>query len=88
MHLKYKFEIMDLGDQFIAIPINNNSGEFQGVIKINETASFILELLADDTTEDRIADAIMLKYDAPRDLIVSDVRSCIEAFDARGILVH
>lgn len=88
MRLKYKFEIMDLGTHFIAVPINNKSSEFLGVIKINETASYILELLAEDTTEDRIINAIMVKYDAPRDSVEEDVRRCIEMLNARDMLIY
>ena len=54
MKLKYNLEFVELGDEIVAVPADSNSDEFHGVIKVNETAKTILELLADDTTVENI----------------------------------
>lgn len=54
MKLKYNLEFVELGDEIVAVPADSNSDEFHGIIKVNETAKKILELLADETTVESI----------------------------------
>lgn len=88
MHLKLKFlfETMELDGQVVAVPIGTNVEEFRGVIKMNETAARILELLKNDISEDDIINKLMNEYDASRELISDDVRKCISEFQSKGIL--
>ena len=46
---------------------------FSGLVKGNKTAAFIVDLLKEDTTEDKIVDAMCAKYNASREEIASDV---------------
>lgn len=87
MHLKYTFEIMELGEQTIAVPIDDNVEAFRGVIKLNESSAFIFELLKEDITEDEIVSKLEIEYDAPKELLVHDVRKYIQEFIERGLLI-
>ena len=64
MKAKYTFEIMELDDGMVAVPVGNDSEQFHGVLKVNETAVFILKLLEHETTEDDIVDAQWVVADA------------------------
>ena len=46
---------------------------FSGLVKGNKTAAFIVDLLKEDTTEEKIVDAMCAKYNASREEIASDV---------------
>ena len=87
MRLKLTFEKMDLDDQIVAVPVGANVGEFHGVIKLNETASFIFDQLKEDTTEEAIVNSIALEYDAPREAIIADVHRYIQEFQEKGLLI-
>lgn len=87
MRLKYTFETMVLDDRTIAVPVGLDANEFQGVVKLNETAAFILELLKNDTTEEAIVRALAEEYDAPEELLISDVHNYIKEFEERDMLV-
>ena len=87
MRLKYTFETMKLDESIVAIPVGEGVNEYHGVIKLNETASFIFELLKNDITEESIVDALEQKYDAPRDVLAKDVRKYIELFMEKGFLI-
>ena len=52
MKTKYRFEIMELDDGLVAVPVGAGAEQFQGVLKLNETAKSIIELLENETTED------------------------------------
>ena len=84
--LKLSFERMELDNQIIAVPIGENVDDFRGVIKMNETAAKIFELLKNDTTEKAIIDALMKEYEVPEEDISEDVRKYISEFEAKGLL--
>lgn len=87
MRLKFVFEMMELDDQKIAIPVSENTTEFKGVIKLNETAAFIFKLLKNETSEAEIIDAVSNEYAAPRDIVADDVHRYLKEFQEKGLLV-
>ena len=46
---------------------------FNGIVRSNETAAFIVDCLKAETTEEAIVDAMCAEYDAPREVIAADV---------------
>ena len=76
MKLKPDFITQDIdGTQFL-VPVGAES--FNGIVRSNETAAFIVNCLKEETTLDQIVDAMCEKYDAPRGTIVSDAARVIE----------
>lgn len=89
MKLKQNFETLELDDNVIAVPIGDGSWSkaFHGVIKLNETAAIIFELLQKGTAEEQIVDVLAQKYDVPREILTNDVTKCLESFRENGILI-
>ena len=87
MRLKYTFDTMDLDNEIVAIPIGEGADQYHGVIKLNETAAHIFELLKNDVTEEEIVEALEKDYSVSREIIVADVRRYIDAFQAKGMLI-
>lgn len=69
MKLKYAFEIMQIEDEHMAVPIGEKADELHAVFKLNKTAADILELLKEDTTEEEIIKKLSEKYDGSQDEI-------------------
>ena len=86
MHLKYNFQMMDLHNQTVAVPIDESADGFHGVIKLNKTAAFVFNLLKEDITEEAIVDAMMSKYEGSREQMEADVKTYIAEFEERGLL--
>ena len=57
---------------------------FSGIIRNNPSAAFIVDQLAEDTTEKKIVDAMCEKYDAPREVIAADVAKIIDTLRSVG----
>ena len=64
----------------------DTSGSFAGLIRNNKTAAFIVECLKDDTTQEKIVEAMFEKYDAPKDVLAKDVSEVIEKLRKVGAL--
>ncbi|MCD7859094.1 MAG: PqqD family protein [Firmicutes bacterium] len=84
MKLKQGMVTSKVGRQHVLIP----TGEvhFHGVVRSNPTAAFIIEQLKSDTSEEKIVDAMLAEYDAPREQIAQDVHKVIEQLREQGFL--
>lgn len=81
MKLKSDFITQNIeGTQFL-VPIGTEA--FQGIVRNNKTAAFIVDCLKEDTTVDAIVDKMCAKYDASRETIAADVKQILDTL--RGI---
>lgn len=48
MKLKYDFEIVEMGEQSVAVPVGENN--FNGVINLNDVGAKMLSIVAESTT--------------------------------------
>lgn len=84
---------MKLRDGFIThesegehITVSAGGSAFNGLIRSNKTAGFIVECLKEDTTEEAIIEKMLQKYDAPREVIASDVSKILGNLHKIGAL--
>lgn len=64
----------------------DTSSSFAGLIRSNKTAAFIVECLKEETTEEKIVEAMFEKYDAPKEVLARDVSDVIEKLRKVGAL--
>lgn len=64
----------------------DTSSSFAGLIRNNKTAAFIVECLKEETTKEKIVEAMFEKYDAPKDVLAKDVSDVIEKLRKVGAL--
>ena len=64
----------------------DTSSSFAGLNRNNKTAAFIVECLKEETTEEKIVEAMFEKYDAPKDVLAKDVSDVIEKLRKVGAL--
>lgn len=85
MKLKYTFESMELDDRIIAVPVGDGAQDFRGVVKLNDSAAEIFDLLKQETTEEAVVEALKARYgDDPE--ISSFVREAIDYLAQEGVL--
>lgn len=83
MRLKPEFVTYELdGDQFMVSAV----GGFGAMLRSNETAAFIVDCLAEETTEQAIVEAMVARYDAPPEQIAADVHRVIAQLQEIGVL--
>jgi len=87
LKLKFDIEIMEMDDQSIAVPVGDGAEAFHGVLKVNESAAFILNCLKEDTTEEAIVDAILKEYAGEREEIAGFVKNYIATLQENNLLV-
>ena len=76
MKLKANFLIQTIENVQFMVPVGAEA--FNGVVRSNETAAFIVDCLKQETTEEKIVDAMCAEYDAPREVIAADVAEILD----------
>ncbi len=86
MKLKYEFENVEIDGEIMAVPVGENSEDLHAMLRLNETAAFILEELKEDTTEESIIEKIKSEYDCSGMDVEEYVHSYIEKLKENGII--
>lgn len=86
MKLKEGFILHTVENESMAIASGEVAESFNGIVRINSTATYIFELLQNETTEDAIVAAMCERYDADPECIKKDVHNLIEQFRNAGFL--
>lgn len=73
MKLRYEFTVMDMGEEFAAVPVGENAEDFRGMLKLNESSAFILELLREDTTPEAVHKTLKEKYPESTDQEIGEM---------------
>ena len=84
MKLKKEYITYEAGDEHLTVPAGGAS--WNGLIRSNKTAGFIVECLREDTTQEAIVEKMFEKYDAPMELIAADVAKIIAKLRSIGAL--
>ena len=84
MKLKRDFITCETGKESLLIPAGG--AEFAGLVKGNKTLGVILGLLKKETSEAEIISAMKVRFDAPEEVIVRDVKKALSELRRIGAL--
>ena len=84
MKLKNDFIVQDIDDTQFLVPLGHEA--FNGIVRSNKTAAFIVDCLKTETTKEQIVDAMCRKYDAPKERVAADVGKILEKLRSIGAL--
>ena len=85
MKLKYEFQTVELDDNTMAVPVGADD-DFKAVIRLNETAAFIFDLLKEDTTIDEIVEKAAKEYDSDAETIKKYVVGFVNNLIEKGVI--
>ena len=75
MKLKPGFMFREIADENILLSVD---GSFNGLVRSNPTAAFILNCLVEETTEAEVVAKLLEKYDVPEAIIAQDVKRILK----------
>lgn len=83
MKLKKEFITHTSGDEQLMI---SAGGSFNGMVRSNKTAAFIIDLLKEETTKEKIVSVMLETYDADEQVVSADVDKVIDALRSIGAI--
>ena len=63
MRLCCSFEIVEMGDEIVAVPVGENSANKNGILKLNPEGKEIFEMLMKGFSEEEIQKILFEKYE-------------------------
>jgi hypothetical protein len=70
------------------ITVSTTGTQFNGLIRSNPTAAFIIETLKTDTTESELVDKLLAKYDVDRPTAEKDIADIISKLRSIGAVIE
>ena len=86
MKLKEGLILHDIGGEHVVVATGEAAKKFNGMIRNNDTAHFIMQQMMDDTTEEAIVDKVLSVYEADREVVATSVRNVVEQLRQAGLL--
>lgn len=86
MKLHNGFITYNSGSEQIMVAAGAASEVFRGMVRSNETAAFIIDCLKEEITQAELADKLVARYDAPRELIERDLQNILYTLRKIGAL--
>lgn len=84
MKLRKGFITHESNGEHITVTAGNT--DFNGLVRSNKTAGFIVECLKESVTKEEIVKKMLAKYDAPEDVIAKDVESILAKLKEIGAI--
>lgn len=84
MKLNKDFILHIADGETVLVP--TGKAKFSGVVRGNKTLGAVLELLRDETTEEKIVAAMKARFDAPEEIISRDVKKALEGLRKIGAI--
>lgn len=84
MKLNENFLTQEIDDTQVMVATGDTA--FSGIVRSNQTAAEIVNLMKEETTRDAVVDKMCAKYDASREEIAADVDMVIATLRKVGAL--
>ena len=86
MKLKSGIIVNEINGDYVAVAAGEAGKAFNGMIKMNGTAAFIVKALQTETDEDGIVAALLTEYEVDEETARQNVRAVIEKFRSAGLI--
>lgn len=86
MKLRDGFITYNTDGEQIMVAAGAAAAHFQGMVRSNRTAAYIVDCLMTETTETEVVDKMVAKFEAPREIITRDVARVLDQLRGIGAL--
>ena len=88
MKLSYNFVINQMGDNFVAVPVENAIIDFNGILKLNEVAAFIVEQLNSEISYECLKKRVIERFNCSNEDAVSNINYVLQGLKDAKLLVE
>ena len=86
MKIKSGFVVRPVAGQHMVVALGEASKSFNGIIKLNESARLIWDMLAVGAEREEIVDRMAEEFDVDRAVLARDCDAFIHSLEENGIL--
>ena len=86
MKIKSGFAKRNIAGSEIVVPVGKAATEFNGMITLNGTGSFLWDCLKDDITKEQLLNKVLETYDVTEELAKKDIDNFIDMLRKNNLL--
>ena len=86
MKIKKGFVAKEIAGQYVVVALGAASKIFNGIIKLNDSAKFIWDMLSEGAEKAEIVDALLAEYDVDKETAECDVDAFVAQLEGANIL--
>lgn len=86
MRIKSGFEVVNIGDEYMLIPVRDEANLFHGVVAINEETSFLIRHMQQGQEVGTLADLLSSRYDVDSETATRDIKELLYSLDKMGVV--
>ncbi len=89
MKLKYQFVLREISGQTVAVAVGVDHEKFNGMVKLNQTGAYLMELLnGKDMSHEELLEAMVSRYDVSRERASENLDSFLRVLRQGGLLTE
>ena len=81
------FELINISDEHLAIPIGEEATRFHGVVALSETAAYLLQEMNKTRTKAELVEILLREYQVDRITAENDVNDIIKKFAELNLIL-
>ncbi|MBQ9813433.1 MAG: PqqD family protein [Thermoguttaceae bacterium] len=86
MKLNSEFLLRRVVDSAVLVPFGKKMVDFNGMLSLNKVGAFVAELLQEETTLEKIVDAVVERFAVDKETAEKDVRVFLDQLRQNGAL--
>ncbi len=86
MILDPKFKVVNIADEYLAVPVGNDNVSTSDMICLNEATAFLLEQMREPKTEQELVALLTAEYDVDPETAANDIRETMKNLIAYGVV--
>lgn len=86
MKIKSNFAKRKIADSNIVVPVGPAIKDFNGMITLNDSASFFWDCMINETTEEEIIEKVIGEYDIDKETAKRDIEKFIKMLEDNKLL--
>jgi hypothetical protein len=86
MKLKEGFVLSKAGEEYVAVATGEAGKSFNGLVRNNATAAFLLNKLKKECSEEDLVNALLEEYEVSRENAEKDVKNFVKIINDAGML--
>lgn len=84
MKIKDTFVLRRVADTYVVLPLGRSAVDFNGMLTLNESGAFLWRQMENETTREKMADALTAEYDVGFEIALTDVDSFLSTIASVG----
>lgn len=88
MRINKDFEIVEIANEYMAVPLGNAAASLNGVVALSEASVYLLRQMEQPKTKEELLELLLREYDVEEDIAKGDIENFISELINIGLIIE